>query len=505
VTRHRRPGRPGFAAVAALLLLTGCSTTGGRALPAPTGEVPTTSVASAPTAPTGLATAIGSPGAVARYGYGPPPRGSVDYQDDVVPIGTGPDAIMAVSDDWTTFTLDPAAPGVSDLTVGAIMFASSAAVGRVVQLSRGGSGVVVRIAPVELTDLVQGGTFDFHQQLDPNAFDSTEFDQRQGWVTDAGKGTDLQMPTGLRRSGGQALPGLEVGPGGPAFRVLTGRPPTAGDQLAVGQWTAKPTFSTSRLGLEMIYQKADLIVDSSVMLRTHQLELSVTGDPRHDDFSLVLRGIRGVTLDLAAGLGPGADPASGNRTIQGDLPLSWSIPLWAGPALLGIPVTLQVGLTFSVATALGAKNATIHARGDYGLTGDIGVIKGAVQAPDVTVNESLLNMDGISLTASGLVVAVGFKLSLGAGIPMAMAGPHVSFTAAAGIAKGTQIAINPDCRFASLDFKAAVGASLSVSPWVEKLLQSYVKLRRPLNAAKEKVVFHLHREGTAPDVAACTL
>jgi hypothetical protein len=419
----------------------------------------------------------------------------------VVPIGTGPDAILAVSDDWTSYTLDGSAPGVSDLAVGKIMFASSVAVGRIVQLTHQGGNVVVRIAPVELADVVTSGTFDVHQALDPNSFDGKQFDQDVGWVTDSGKGTDIAMPPGLHRPGRALAGGLSMGPGGPSFRVLTGKPPTAGDQVAIGEWTAKPTFTANRLGLELIYHKADLVVDGSVMLRTDHLDLSVTGDPRHDDFSMVLRGVRGVTLDLAAGLGPGADPASGNRKVEGELPLSWSVPLYVG----GMPVTLQIGFTLSVSTALGAKNATIHARGDYSLAGDIGMIKGVAQQPELTVNESLLNMDGISLTASGLVVGVGITFGLGVGIPMAMAGPHLSFSAASGIAKGTQIAINADCRFASLDLKAAVGASVSVSPWVEKLLQSYVDPRLKLSGKAEKVVFHVHREASLPNVAACTI
>lgn len=483
------------AAFAGLVLLVGCTSTDGRPLP----ERPAGESASAPAAATtrGDVTPTGSPEAVAQFGYGPPPRGAAEYQDDVVPIGTGPDAIKAVSADWTTFTLDGAAPGVSDLAVGTIVFASSMAVGRIVELDHQGGDVIVRLAPIELTDLVKSGEFNFDTELDPSQFDGRQFDESVGWVTDSDKGTELDMPPGMR---GNARTLRQS-----SFQVFGDRPPTAGDAVAVGQWTAKPTFSRSQLGLEVIYNKADLIVDSSVTLRTNHLSLSVTGDPRHGDFSMVLRGVRGITLDLQAGLGPGADPASGNRKIEGDLPFSWSIPLYTGPPLLGIPMTLQVGFTLHVATALGATNATIHARGDYGLAGDIGIIKGEVQSPDITVNESLLNMDGISLTASGLVVGVGFKLALGVGPPIAMAGPHVFLNAAAGIAKGTQIAINADCRFASLDFKAGVGMTLSVSEWVEKLLKSYVKLSRPLNASADKVVFHVHREGTEPDTPACAL
>ena len=61
------------------------------------------------------------------------------------------------------------------------------------------------------------------------------------------------------------------------------------------------------------------------------------------------------------------------------------------------------------------------------------------------------------MTASGLVIGVKMKIMLGVGIPMAMAGPYVSVTLSSGIAKGTQIAINPNCKFASLDVKAAAG------------------------------------------------
>lgn len=488
------------AALAGLLLLAACSSTGGRALPANATDQPVTSAGPDSSAvATGDASPTGSAEAVTRYGYGPSPRGAVDYQDDVVPIGTGPDAIKAVSADWTTFTLDGSAPGVQDLALDKIMFASSMAVGRIAELDHQGDDVIVRIAPVELTELVKSGEFDFDTELQPDQFNGQQFDESAGWITDAGKGTDLEMPPGLRGS----APAVDQR--SPSFQVSPQGPPNAGDEFAVGEWTAKPSFASNQLGLELIYNKADLVVDSSVTLKTNHLSLSVTGDPRHGDFSMVLRGVRGITLDLQAGLGPGADPASGNRKIEGDLPFSWSIPLYTGPPLLGIPMTLQVGFTLHVATALGAKNSTIHARGDYGLSGDIGIIKGTVQSPDITVNESLLNMDGISLTASGLVVGVGFKLALGVGPPIAMAGPHVFLNAAAGIAKGTQIAINADCRFASLDFKAGIGFELSVSPWVEKLLKSYVKLTRPLNASKDTIVFHEHREGTEPDSAACSL
>ena len=93
-----------------------------------------------------------------RYGVSPTKSDAVTYQDNVVLMEHGAQAIHSESPDGTTWTLDASAPQVADLQPGKIMFASSRPVGRVLAVSRTGSEVSVVIGPVELTDVIRRRT-----------------------------------------------------------------------------------------------------------------------------------------------------------------------------------------------------------------------------------------------------------------------------------------------------------------------------------------------------------
>ena len=473
------------------LLLAACSSTiGGQP------QAVSSPGAGTSTGPAAAAAGVGSPSAVARFGYGPSAHAGVHYRPDVVLIGTGPDAIRGVSPDGVVWTMDDAAPGVRDLAVGKVMFASSVAVGRVVALTDVGGDRKVTLAPIELGDLVDHAVAAVDQDIEVSKMTAQAYPQ--GLAVESAKDGTFVKPSGYSFAGS----------------VTDGRyliensypwdPPKAGDQVSVNQWSVQPLHSASELGLDVSLRKADLVVGATVALQTSDLHLTMAGDPSND-FVAVLSGVKGLTLDFKAGMGPGADPASANRRLEAQVPISFSIPITGGIAPPGIPVYLKIGYTFTVITALGAKNATITGSADYGLDGDIGIRHGQVLSPTLTVKQSLItNIGGISLTASGLVVGVKMKIMLGVGIPMAMAGPYVSLTVASGIARGTQIAINPDCKFASLDVKAAAGVGTDVDSLVAAILQKY-KITSPINVSRETSLLSIHREQTEPQVAACAL
>lgn len=490
--RGRRGSRARLAASAlAGLMLAACSSTIGGQPQALDRETAGTAAGQ-----TISAAGIGSPTAVARFGYGPSGRAGVRYRPDVVLIGTGPDAIKGVSPDGMVWTMDGSAPGVRDLAVGKVMFASSTAVGRVVALTDVGSDRKVTLAPIELDDLVDHAVAAVDQDIDVSKMTAQAYPQ--GLVLESAKDGTFVKPSayGSDRSFDDGRYQLESSYPWDA--------PKAGDKVSVNEWSVQPLHSASQLGLDVSLQKADLVVGATVALQTSDLHLTMAGDPRQD-FVAVLSGIKGLTLDFKAGMGPGADPASANRRLEAQVPISFSIPVTGGIAPPGIPVYLKIGYTFTVITALGAKNATITGSADYGIDGDIGIRHGEVLSPTLSVKQSLItNIGGISLTASGLVVGVKMKIMLGVGIPMAMAGPYVSVTVSSGIAKGTQIAINPNCKFASLDVKAAAGVGADVDGLVAAILQKY-KVKSPINVNRETSLLNIHREQTEPQVAACAL
>lgn len=101
--------------------------------------------------------AAGDLAAAGVYGVAPVPDPHITLQPDVVMIKDGPKAIHGVSADGLTWTMDGSAAGVKGLKPGDVMMASTFATGRVTQVEPQGGDVAVKLAPVDLTDIVKDG------------------------------------------------------------------------------------------------------------------------------------------------------------------------------------------------------------------------------------------------------------------------------------------------------------------------------------------------------------
>ena len=436
---------------------------------------------------------------ITTFGYGPSSDPSVKYQPDVVRIGGGPTAIRSVSTDGLTWTMDGTATGVADLAVGKIMFASGSAVGRVVAVRDAGPDRDVTVSPVALTDLVTGGSFDYNQKVD---FGALARHDEPGWPGAISPDTGTNHPSAYHPRPTATLSGAPT-----VYRIdAQGRrvdlTPTSGP-LDLGGWKISPRVSSTDLGVSVAYNTDDFKFDGDLDFTASNLAIKVNGQPGQKNFAMEINGLTGLKLDVQAGIGPNADLANANQKITATLPISFSYPIPPSPLTYGLPLWVNLGFSLNITTALGSKNATITAAGEYGLSGTLGVEGTTPMVPDFSVKKSLLDsIKGISLTADAVVVAVKMNLMLGVGFASAQVGPHVFITAASGLLKGSQIAVNPDCHFASLDIKAGVGVGLSLDSWVLKKLQTILQTKIPTSADLPIVV--IHRQQALPSVAACT-
>src|ERR1700733_5116255 len=94
-----------------------------------------------------------------KYGMAPKLDPRVTYQEGVVLMEHGDEAIREAKTDGMTFSFDAKAEHVGEFEEGKIIFATGRVMGRVGQLKRDGDTVTVKLAPVKITEIIKKGTF----------------------------------------------------------------------------------------------------------------------------------------------------------------------------------------------------------------------------------------------------------------------------------------------------------------------------------------------------------
>jgi len=518
------------------LLLVGCSSTvTGAAYPAAGGPV---------TQP------------VLNYGYGAQPAGSVPYQPDVVVVAGGPGAVRSVSADGMTWTIDAAAGGAGDLAVGRIMLLTSQAAGRVVELRDDGDTRVVRLAPVDLPEVITDGTIDIDTAVDSAATAYQEIPDQPGALAEPGP-DDPPIPlpgagggTGGGGTGGSGTGGTGTDPGGqpapetaPPESTTAPEPTTAPDAppgeipgayvvpavmlrpaqgtpppralppatkqsvtIPVGDWSVTPSNSPGELGLGIQYKASpSLKVGLGLTFTTKDLRIRGTDKivaGRRVGSGFTITGITGLNVSIAAGT---ANGALDNAKVKVEVPVEVNLPIPPSPATAGLPLNIKFAFKFSVATALSGKNSTLLASGKYALDGPIGIADGTISTPRFSVVSSIIDsLSGITLGPSGIVTAVSLKAMVGLGTPALSAGPYTSLTAAVGVTNGSALgAALARCRGATLDLKGAGGAGIAISSSVVPILRGFLPPGTKLDVGVETSATILHREQVLPDVPLC--
>lgn len=370
-----------------------------------------------PTASTGVALNLESlTASQKKYGIAPKRDHKVTYAPEVIVMEQGDQAITAVDDDGMTWHFDASSPHVSEFQEGKIIMATGRAVGRIGQLTRSGGSVTVKLAPVQITEVIKDGHFIFDGDVDatqmivyeapsfPSILDlkapSSTSMNWEGWADSPFLKAAVELPSTL---GSTQAPNLTSMTPPQASQVMT---------LSGGAFKTFPIIGSDRsVGVGFGYHKSGLNMEAWGTL-------GLTG--AHIKFALDIQNFKIVTAGMNLG---GASSFRMKLQVWSDekettinasqlveLPADIYLPIPIG----GVPLGLTFHTSFTFSTAVSAKRSVMTADAEYTAEGDIfiGWKDGSPQispfAKTYAKNSLANNLQGVSVGINSL--ALGFKV-----------------------------------------------------------------------------------------------
>jgi hypothetical protein len=450
-----------------------------------------------------------------RWGLAPKRGAGIVYQDDIILMEHGDQAIRSFASNGLSWSFDANAPQVNEIQPGKIVFATGRAVGRVLAVQRNGDQVSAILGPVQLTDLVKQGKFMYDQPLDlnsaiaiaapdyPGAVNSTAMQNRTPgaqssiqspsgtWhiaqyyvVSDAGKWTPMRTVTGsgarvrkptLLRSGfhpSNRLRPMQAGPNlgnlGNLNNFNPGPIPTPQiPMIPLNGLQATPCADCGGLGLKMYQEKDGLRVWVTVVFHLIHPHVVFCASIENGSIeaNLQLAGGAGVTVSLDAA--SSQEFTGGNIKEVGLIPLDITVPIGG----IFLPLEIDLSQSIDLESAFSAKTSRLHGAGGIDLTGEVAADyhKGSweITPPHGQVKENLAGMvTGISVGINSLVFAINQRLMVGVGALSFATGPYVDLISSVTSLKGSSIGttlLNPTPICAQGTFNMTLGAGIGYS------------------------------------------
>jgi hypothetical protein len=474
-----------------------------------TAAVPAPSPAAPPPSPSGvhLANPHSLSDAELRFGVSPTRSDKVTYQDNVVVMEHGAEAIRAANPDGMTWTFDANAPQVKDIQPGKVILATSRAAGKVLAVTRSGNDVSVILGPAEITDFLKEADVEFNQPVDFQqmvAYTAANYpgtaDEMDKLTADAGDDDGTSITTAVLSPSGDVTPVSLVS--GPAPRraaagtwtdadvarfrnmQLSSMPTIPGvgppNQTDISDFHASPFCCDGGLGMKLLHDGDDMKVIAYLVLRLSQpsvhFNLKISGATIRTA-KVELYGAAGLTVHIESATAKGS---SGNINRRFFLPVDLTIPVVG----MGVPFAITLHQQFLLQTAFTAKNSTLNTTGDYGFGGTIwmGYDNGGwgVGAPtQLHVNQSLgQSLDGLSLGVTGLVFGMEGRVIVGIGAFGMATGPFLGYSTVVGLTRGSDQAkmlVGVTCRGTILDLGLNVGIGYQIPQPVTKAINSILK------------------------------
>jgi hypothetical protein len=208
-----------------------------------------------------------------------------------------------------------------------------------------------------------------------------------------------------------------------------------------------------------------------VHLATPTLDVNLDIDNGIKEASIELKGAAGLTWNFAVGSDVGMR-ANVNALLSPDT--DFSIPVGGiGPA----PVSVTIRQRFLIKTALGVRDSTLSATGDYTFNGGFRVgyfnkswgIGGPIGFTSKT--SMVRSGTGISMAVTGLNLANQIKIIAGIGIHGFAAGPYFTFTTAVGAFRNSDIGMIA-CNGATLNISMNGGVGYLIPKSITNLINS---------------------------------
>ena len=412
-----------------------------------------------------------------RYGIAPTRNSQVEYQDNVVIVEGGAEAVRSLSADALTWTIDAHAPHAKELAPGKIIFLTDRAAGRVLGVQEDGDDLRVTIGPAALTDIIKRADLSYDQPLDVESMISYTAPDFPGTVvtpepSSAAESAPEVKPASFSFFQANGSPGQPAPPAQPSLG-----PPREFD---LHDFKITP-FCCGGLGMGVKYDHDGVLIKARTVLWLHtptvHFDLKIE-DGKVIRAKLVLTGVGGLTMEFEAGSTAGVN---GNIDSQLWIPSEIRLPIYGLP----VPVAVAFHEGFLIKTAFSSKNSTVHAVADYGFKGsiEVGYENGSwvAKAPtELTVKQSLVNsIGGAALGATGLVMGFQGRVIVGIGAFGFMTGPYLGYTASIGIVRGPDVAGlalgMPGCRGAYLDRAIAMGIGYSIPEAVTRAVNVFLK------------------------------
>jgi hypothetical protein len=322
-----------------------------------------------------------------QYGIAPRRDPRVTYAPDVILMEEGDKAIRMAASDGMTWVFDASAPHVNELQEGKIVFATGRAVGRIGQITRAGGTVTVKLAPVQITEVIHQGHFLIDSNFNPQdliAYTAPDFPSV----------LDLSVPPSAKPttawSAADAIPQVVRTLFAPVAGAAPPSPATVANAAAAASGTLKsapaPSIgnpqpfnlndafkvyplagSDGSLGLEFDYNAKGLFVKSEGRLRLGQAKVRFVldiEDAAIKKFGMDLSGAAAMTFEFTSSA---AKEGFVNAHQLGELPMDLTLPI----PIAGVPLALTVHTKFVLNTGFSAKTSTLSANAKYTLTGEL--------------------------------------------------------------------------------------------------------------------------------------
>jgi hypothetical protein len=420
-----------------------------------------------------------------KYGMAPKRDPRVTYQDGIILMEHGDEAIREAKSDGMTFSFDAKAEHVSELAEGKIVFATGRVVGRIGQLTRDGDNVMVKLAPITLTDVIKKGTFlmdstfsakdlIFYTAPDfPNTIDNTA-NQQSGELR-----REINEPRFLRVDLPPGMSPLASTLGKDLSITEPPKPPTlpAPDlNLSAGLKVRPAVGSDGGIGIGFDYVKTGVIFNAygQLVLPSPRVRfLLVIDSSGIKTFGIEISGSIGLRMSVAAW-------SNVDRYINVDTTTVTPLDITLPCPLAGVPLALNFSTSFTLHTKFAAKSSTLNSQGSWNLNGTLFVGKkdgaDSKEIPAVKNTSSLAaNVSGISMGINTIGGAVKIRPMIGLGAFGFMTGVFMGVTFQAEVGKQASEAAR-DCHVASGSAVIDSGVGYKVPKAIAQLINGVLSL-----------------------------